>query len=66
MRKLLLLWKHLLKVKEMKVYRKLNKEEIEILERQMCSASDWNLVEVTDGFSTDYVRYARFSGNVRL
>jgi NDP-sugar pyrophosphorylase family protein len=32
----------------------------------MCSASDWNLVEVTDGFSTDYVRYARFSGNVRL
>ncbi len=66
MRKLLLLWKHLLKVKGMKVYRKLNKEEIEILERQMCSASDWNLVEVTDGFSTDYVRYARFSGNVRL
>lgn len=50
----------------MKVYRKLNKEEIEILERQMCSASDWNLVEVTEGFSTDYVRYARFSGNVRL
>ena len=50
----------------MKVYRKLNKEEIEILERQMCSASDWNLVEVTDGFSTEYVRYARFSGNVRL
>ena len=50
----------------MKVYRKLNKEEIEILERQMCSASDWNLVEVTDGFSTDYVGYARFSGNVRL
>ena len=50
----------------MKVYRKLNKEEIEILERQMCTASDWNLVEVTDGFSTDYVRYARFSGNVRL
>ena len=66
MRKLLLLWKHLLKVKEMKVYRKLNKEEIEILERQMCTASDWNLVEVSDGFSTDYVRYARFSGNVRL
>ena len=66
MRKLLLLLKHLLKVNEMKVYRKLNKEEIEILERQMCSASDWNLVEVTDGFSTDYVRYARFSGNVRL
>ena len=66
MRKLLLLWKHLLKVKVMKVYRKLNKEEIEILERQMCTASDWNLVEVSDGFSTDYVRYARFSGNVRL
>ncbi len=50
----------------MKNYRKLNIEEIEILERQMCTASDWNLVEVSDGFSTDYVRYARFSGNVRL
>ena len=50
----------------MKNYRKLHKEEIEILERQMCTASDWNLVEVSDGFSTDYVRYARFSGNVRL
>lgn len=50
----------------MRNYRKLNKEEIEILERQMCTASDWNLVEVSDGFSTDYVRYARFSGNVRL
>ena len=50
----------------MKNYRKLYDEEIEILKRQMCSATDWNLVEVADGFSTGYVRYARFSGNVRL
>ena len=50
----------------MKNYRKLYDNEIEILKRQMCSAADWNLIEVADGFSTDYVRYARFSGNVRL
>ena len=50
----------------MKNYRKLYDNEIEILKRQMCSATDWNLIEVADGFSTDYVRYARFSGNVRL
>lgn len=50
----------------MKNYRKLTCEEVEALERQMCYASDWNNVEVTEGFSTDYVRYVRFSGEVRL
>ena len=50
----------------MKSYRKLSEAEIDILKGQMCSASDWNNVEVAEGFSTDYVRYARFSGNVRL
>ena len=50
----------------MKTYRKLSEAEIEILKAQMCSASDWSQVEVADGFSTDYVRYARFSGKVRL
>ena len=50
----------------MKSYRKLGEAEIEILKSQMCSASDWDLVEVAEGFSTDYVRYARFSGNVKL
>lgn len=50
----------------MKNYRKLTDEEIKALERQMCSASDWDEVDVAEGFSTDYVRYARFSGKVRL
>ena len=50
----------------MKNYRKLSESEIDILKAQMCSASDWSRVEVADGFSTDYVRYARFSGNVKL
>lgn len=50
----------------MKKYRKLTDEEIKTLERQMCSSSDWDEVEVAENFSTDYVRYARFSGNVRL
>lgn len=50
----------------MKSYRKLSDAEIDILKSQMCSASDWSQVEVADGFSTEYVRYARFSGKVRL
>lgn len=50
----------------MKTYRKLSEAEIEILKGQMCSASDWSQVEVSDGFSTDYIRHARFSGKVRL
>ena len=50
----------------MKSYRKLSEVEIDILKGQMCSAADWNDLEVAEGFSTDYVRYARFSGKVRL
>ena len=50
----------------MKTYRKLAENEIALLEAQMCTASDWNSVEVSDGFSTDYVRHTRFSGNIRL
>ena len=47
-------------------YRKLEKEEIEALEARMCSASDWNDVEVADGFSVEHVHSTRFSGKVRL
>ena len=50
----------------MKTYRKLAENEIALLEAQMCTASDWNSVEVSDGFNTDYVRHTRFSGNIRL
>ena len=47
-------------------YRKLEKEEIEALEARMCSASDWNDVEVAEGFSVEHVHSTRFSGKVRL
>ena len=47
-------------------YRKLEKEEIETLEARMCSASDWNDVEVAEGFSVEHVHSTRFSGKVRL
>lgn len=47
-------------------YRNLTDNEIAALQRQMCTASDWNMIQVSEGFSTDYVRYARFSGNIRL
>lgn len=50
----------------MKTYRKLTENEIALLEAQMCTASDWSSVEVSDDFSTDYVRHTRFSGNIRL
>ncbi|MBE6231565.1 MAG: DUF4954 family protein [Bacteroidales bacterium] len=47
-------------------YRKLTNEEIAALKEQMCIAEDWSTIEVTSGFSTEYVRYARFSGTVRI
>ena len=47
-------------------YRSLTDTEIAALQSQMCTASDWNMIQVSEGFSTDYVRYARFSGNIRL
>lgn len=50
----------------MKNYRSLTNEEINRLEAQACSASDWNDVQVDEYFTPDYVHYARFSGKVRL
>lgn len=50
----------------MENFRRLTSEEIEVLKSQMCSASDWNTIEVAEGFSPENVRYARFSGNIRL
>ncbi len=47
-------------------YRKLTLEEISELEARSCSASDWNDVEVVDGFSTAFVHSVRFSGMVRM
>lgn len=50
----------------MKNYRSLTNEEINRLEAQACSASDWNDVQVDECFTPDYVHHARFSGKVRL
>ena len=48
------------------VYRKLKTEEIEILRDNGCIADDWSNLEVSEGFNPAYVRYATFSGQVRL
>lgn len=50
----------------MRQYRKLTSSEIEKLQQQMCSASDWSLIEVAEDFNTEYIRYTRFSGNIRI
>ena len=47
-------------------YRKLTSSEIDKLQQQMCSATDWSLIEVSEGFTTEYIRYTRFSGKIRL
>ena len=47
-------------------YRKLTISEIETLKSQMCSASDWNEIEVAEGFRPETVHHTRFSGCIRL
>lgn len=50
----------------MEGFRKLTHDEITGLKAQMCSATDWNTIEVAQDFSTEHIRYVRFSGNIRL
>ena len=47
-------------------YRQLTAQEIEQLKGQGCSAEDWERVLVADGFNPKYVRFSRFSGDIRL
>lgn len=47
-------------------FRSLTDEEINRLESQLCSASDWKDVWVAERFTPDYVHHARFSGKVCL
>lgn len=47
-------------------YRKLTSQEIEQLQKQGCSATDWEEVEVAEAFETQFVRDVRFSGHNRL
>lgn len=50
----------------MEGFRRLTDEEVNVLKEQMCSASDWSTIEVAQDFSPEHVRYARFSGNIRI
>lgn len=50
----------------MRNYRALTSEEIKRLEAQACTATDWNEVQVAEGFSPEYIHHTRFSGKVRL
>ncbi len=47
-------------------YGNLTQEQIEILERQGCSAQDWSKVKVADGFNPVRVRNVQFLGRVRM
>ncbi len=47
-------------------YRKLNEDEIRLLQEHSCTADDWVNIEVAQNFKTDYVFHTRFSGKVRL
>lgn len=50
----------------MEMFRKLTIAEIERLENQGCTSSGWEQVEVSEGFSADYICNTRFSGRIRL
>ncbi len=47
-------------------YRKLTEDEIAVLESQACTATDWSKIDVSEEFSTEYVRSVRFSGDITL
>ena len=47
-------------------YRNLSDDEIEQLKAQGCSASNWDGVKVSPDINLKYVRWSRFSGEVRL
>ena len=47
-------------------YRALTQEEIETLTGQGCTAADWSLVQVADGFDPTRVRNVQFAGTIRL
>ena len=50
----------------MKSYRKLTAEEISLMKSQMCTATDWDSIEVADGFKAEHVSHCRFSGRIRI
>ncbi len=49
-----------------KSYRELTQDEIKTLESQGCTAGDWSLVHVADGFDAARVKSTHFSGSVTI
>ncbi len=47
-------------------YRKLSKQEIDILKENGCSADSWANIEVVQNFTPNYITSTRFSGKIRL
>lgn len=50
----------------MNTYRKLTVSEIEALKANNCFAADWNNIEVSEDFKTEFVYHTRFSGKIRI
>jgi len=48
------------------MYRQLTPSEIKTLEKQGCSAENWEELEVSASFSTDTVKNVQFAGKVRI
>lgn len=47
-------------------FRKLTEGEVRTLEAHLCTAADWDMIEVSEDFSPEYVRNTRFSGRIRM
>ncbi|MDR2886966.1 MAG: DUF4954 family protein [Bacteroidales bacterium] len=48
------------------MFRKLTEPEIKTLTEQACVCSEWNRIDVADGFSPQYIRNCNFSGDIRI
>lgn len=47
-------------------FRKLTEGEVRTLEAHLCTAADWDMIEVSENFSPEHVRNTRFSGRIRM
>lgn len=47
-------------------FRKLTEGEVMTLEAHLCTAADWDMIEVSEDFSPEHVRNTRFSGRIRM
>ena len=48
------------------MYRKLTKEEISILESHLCTAENWDTIEVDNDFNPLKINKVEFSGNIKI